>query len=177
MLIKNRFFDNFTQILWFVDGLSENTKDKLIERNHLVEEDFADLDFHVLRIDALNIAKGERGKRNLKNHTINDSEVDYFTEVHNSGRIASAAAKVDLVEPVVAILRIARTQAVSPAKSRLDRKMEDEIKQLTKEIGALTLFVQTMQTGLDQTNQALRMTSQQPRQGYNQPCGNLQALN
>ena len=150
----------------------------MIERNHLVEEDFADLDFHVLRIDALNIAKGEQGKRNLKNHTINDSEVDYLAEIHNSGQIASAAAEVDLVEPVVAISRIARRQSVSPAKSRSDRKMEDDIEQLTKEVSALTLSVRTMQTGLDQTNQTLQMTSQQPRQSnYNQPRGNPQSPN
>ena len=56
--------------------------------------------------------------------------------------------------------------------------MEDDIEHLTKEIGALSLCVRTMQTGLDQTNQALRMTSQQPRQSnYNQPCGNPQAPN
>ena len=152
VLIKKRLLDNFTRILWLVDGLPENTKDKLIEQNHLVKEDFADLDFHVLRIDALNIAKGERGKKNLKNHTINDSEVDYLAEVHNSGQIAPAAAEVDLVEPVVTIPCIARRQTVSPAKSRSDRKMEDDIEQLTKEIGALTLSLRTMQTRLDQTN-------------------------
>ena len=177
VLIKKRLLDNFTRILWFVDGLPENTKDKLIEWNHLVEEDFADLDFHVLRIDALNIAQEEREKRNLKNHTVDDSEVDYLAEVHNSGRISSAAAEVDLIEPVVPIPCIARRQAVSPAKSRSDRKMEDDIERMTKDIGALTLSVRAMQTGLDQTNQALRMTSQQPRQGYNQPRGNPQALN
>ena len=178
VLIKKRLLNNFTRTLWFVDGLPENTKDKLIKRNHLVEDDFADLDFHILRIDALNIAKGEREKKNLKNHTIDDSEVDYLAEVHNFGRIASAAAEVDLVEPVVPIPCIARRQAVSPAKSRSDRKMEDDIEHLTKEIGALTLCVRTMQTGSYQTNQALRMTSQQPRQSnYNQLCGNPQAPN
>ena len=149
VLIKKRLLDKFTRILWFVNGLPENTKDKLIERNHLVEEDFADLDFHVLRIDALNIAKGEQGKKNLKNHTIDDSKVNYLAEVHNSGRIASAAAEVNLVKPVVPIPHIARRQAVSPAKSRSDRRMEDDIERITKDIGALTLSVQAMQTGLD----------------------------
>ena len=144
-LVQKNHLDNFTKILWFVQGPPGLIWTELFLHSGINMDELEKVDFNTLLSRALMIAKGNRRLRRITNYPFKRERLSHLADLCDSKpKWNSSASDEDFfVPPVVPSTQTLVTSSNSADMQRQAQRMKDNSMDfLTRKFDAMTLALQ-----------------------------------